>query len=77
MNRILNWMSASLADSAHKLPACRLQFGSLAGCPPSQAGSLTSLQHITPLGLVFEHDLAEKTNRRHAVVQHLVVKFLQ
>jgi hypothetical protein len=76
VNRILNWMSASLADSADKLPACRLRFGSLAGCPPSQAGSLTSLQHITPFVLVFEHDLAQETNGWHAVIEQLVMEFL-
>ena len=71
------WKSASLADSADKLPACRLQFGGLAGCRPSQARSMTSLQDFVPFCFVLEHDLAEKMDRRHAVIEQLIMEFLQ
>ncbi len=35
------------------------------------------LQHLVPFALVFEHDFAEETNRRHAVTEQFVVEFLQ
>ena len=35
------------------------------------------LQHLIPFALVFEHDFAEQTNLRHAVIEELVVEFLQ
>src|ERR1700741_2203521 len=34
-------------------------------------------QHFVPFALVFEHDFAEEPNGRHAVVEQLVVEFLQ
>ena len=37
----------------------------------------SKLQHVVPLALIFQHDLAKETNGRHAVVEQLVVKFLQ
>ena len=35
------------------------------------------LQHLVPFARVFEHDFAEETNGRHAVVEQFVVEFLQ
>ena len=35
------------------------------------------LQHLVPFALVFEHDFAEESNRRHAVAEQFVVEFLQ
>ncbi len=35
------------------------------------------LEHFRPLRFVLQHDLAEEANRGHAVVEHLVVKFLE
>jgi hypothetical protein len=34
-------------------------------------------QHLVPFALVFEHDLAEEANGRHAMIEQLVVEFLQ
>jgi len=42
-----------------------------------QGYRLEKLQDLVPLALVFEHDLAEETNGRHAVAEQLVVEFLQ
>jgi hypothetical protein len=41
------------------------------------AGRVQKLQHLVPFALVFEHDFAEETNRRHAVAQQFVMEFLQ
>src|SRR4029077_8522722 len=38
---------------------------------------LENLQHLIPFALVFEHDLPEETNGRHAVAEQFVMKFLQ
>jgi hypothetical protein len=35
------------------------------------------LQDLVPFALVFEHDLAKKANGRHAVIEQLVMEFLQ
>jgi hypothetical protein len=34
-------------------------------------------QHFIPFRFVFEHDLAEETNGRHAVIEKFVVKLSQ
>jgi hypothetical protein len=40
-------------------------------------GKMPVLQHFAPFALVFEHDFAQQTNGWHAVVEQLVVEFLQ
>jgi len=35
------------------------------------------LQDCVPFARILEHDLAQQTNRRHAVVEHFVVEFLK
>ena len=55
-------------------PVDRPETGETPVCP---TGETPVLQHFSPLGLVFEHDLAEKADREHAVVQELVVEFFQ
>src|SRR4029077_2083383 len=49
---------------------------SLEACATEQAG-MPVLQYLIPLALVFEHDLPEETNGRHAVAEQFVMKFLQ
>jgi len=34
-------------------------------------------QYLVPFALVLQHDFAEETNGRHAVVEQFVVEFLQ
>ena len=43
----------------------------------TETGKMPMLQHFIPLALIFKHDLAEEPNRRHAVIEQLVVKLLQ
>ena len=38
--------------------------------------SKKELQHLVPFALVFQHDLAEEANGRHAMVEQFVVKLL-
>ena len=73
----IKWVLTILAEFADKFWLVDSLFGSLEDCRPSQAGSLTSSQNFVPLALIFEHDLAEEPNRWHAVVEELVVEFLQ
>jgi len=52
-------------DSGCRLEACR-----------TEQARMPVLQHVVPFALIFEHDLAEQTNRWHAVVEQFVMEFL-
>ena len=40
-------------------------------------GSNARLQHLAPLRLVFEHDLAQQANREHPVLEQFIVELFQ
>ena len=35
------------------------------------------LKHLAPFALIFEHDFAKEADGRHAVIEQLVMEFLQ
>jgi len=49
----------------------------VAACESADMSAQSKLQHFIPFALVFKHDLAEEANGRHAVVEQLVMEFLQ
>ena len=49
----------------------------LAGMRGSGRGRKRRLEHLVPLALIFKHDFTKKADGRHAVIQQLVMKFLQ
>src|SRR5437762_1853714 len=39
--------------------------------------TIIALEHFVPFRLVFQHDLAEESNREHSVIEQFVVEFFQ